>query len=126
MPPKKQSIKATTNKPKPNTEISARQAVILQQLNSHHRGWVREHRFHDKKLWRFDFANLELKLAIEIEGLCAAGQKSRHTTIKGYQNDCEKYNAAALLGWTVLRYTYRTLYQIERDIILFLAAKIKH
>ena len=30
---------------------------------------------------------------------------SRHTTVGGYAKDCEKYNAAALLGWRVLRYT---------------------
>jgi len=124
MPPKKQVIKAA-DKPKQTTHISVRQAALLQQLNEQHSGWVREHRFHDKRRWRFDFAHLELKLVIEVEGLCAEWQKSRHTTIKGYTEDCEKYNAAALLGWTVLRYTYSTLYQIERDVRLFLAGQIK-
>jgi len=124
MPPKKQIIKAA-DKPKQTTHISVRQAALLQQLNEQHSGWVREHRFHDKRRWRFDFAHLELKLVIEVEGLCAEWQKSRHTTIKGYTEDCEKYNAAALLGWTVLRYTYSTLYQIERDVRLFLAGQIK-
>jgi len=121
---KKQIIKSAV-KPKQKRDVSPRQAALLQQLNEQHRGWVREHRFHDKRRWRFDFAHLELKLAIEVEGLCAEWQKSRHTTIKGYIADCEKYNAAALLGWTVLRYTYSTLYQIERDVRLFLAGQIK-
>jgi hypothetical protein len=30
---------------------------------------------------------------------------SHHTTNSGYTKDCEKYNAAAVLGWRVLRYT---------------------
>lgn len=121
---KKQIIKSAV-KPKQKRDVSPRQAALLQQLNEQHSGWVREHRFHDKRRWRFDFAHLELKLAIEVEGLCAEWQKSRHTTNKGYTEDCEKYNAAALLGWTVLRYTYSTLYQIERDVRLFLAGQIK-
>jgi hypothetical protein len=29
----------------------------------------------------------------------------RHTSGGGFIKDCEKYNAAALLGWRVLRYT---------------------
>ena len=120
MHPKKQSIKVAS-KPKQKRDVSARQAALLQQLNEQHRCWVREYKFHSERRWRFDFAHLELKLAIEVEGLCAEWQKSRHTTIKGYIEDCEKYNAAALLGWTVLRYTYSTLHQIERDVRLFLA-----
>lgn len=32
-------------------------------------------------------------------------QKGRHTSGEGYQNDCEKYAEAVLLGWTVIRAT---------------------
>ena len=32
-------------------------------------------------------------------------QSGRHTRGAGYSKDCEKYNRAALLGYTVLRYT---------------------
>jgi very-short-patch-repair endonuclease len=28
-----------------------------------------------------------------------------HVSTKGYQNDCEKYTAATVLGWRVLRFT---------------------
>lgn len=75
-----------------------------------------EHRFHEprdgetKRQWRFDFAYLPGKLAIEIEGITHFGnRRSRHQTAKGYQGDCEKYNAATLQGWRVLRYTQRDL-----------------
>lgn len=60
---------------------------------------VREFQFHPERKWRFDFAFPERKLAIEIEGI------GRHQTISGFTKDAEKYNAAAKLGWKVMRYT---------------------
>jgi len=64
---------------------------------------TREHRFHPVRRWRFDFAWPEKKVAVEIEG----GQwiSGRHQRPTGFAKDCEKYNAAARLGWKVLRYT---------------------
>jgi very-short-patch-repair endonuclease len=53
--------------------------------------------------WRFDFALPAHKIAVECEGATFIG--GRHTRGTGYAKDCEKYNAAACLGWTVLRYT---------------------
>lgn len=66
-------------------------------------GFEKEHRFHDTRKWRFDFANPEEMIAVEVEGLSRG--KSRHTTFAGYRGDCEKYNEAAILGWKVLRFT---------------------
>lgn len=60
-----------------------------------------EYKFHPTRKWRFDRAAPDLKLAIEIEGATFA--QGRHTRGVGYSGDCEKYNAAALAGWTVLR-----------------------
>ena len=65
--------------------------------------FIREHRFHDARKWRFDFAEPYLRLAIECEG--GVWIQGRHTRGKGYSADLEKYNEAALLGWTVLRFT---------------------
>jgi hypothetical protein len=42
--------------------------------------------------------------------------KSRHTSVTGFTNDCEKYNAAQLLGWKVLRYTVLNKSQFFTDI----------
>jgi very-short-patch-repair endonuclease len=63
----------------------------------------REYRFCPRRKWRFDFAWPRCRVAVEIEGgIWAHG---RHTRGKGYEADLEKYNAAALGGWRVLRFT---------------------
>jgi len=64
---------------------------------------IPEYKFHPKRKWRFDWANLELKIAIEIEG--GAFTNGRHTRGAGFINDMEKYNEAIILGWKVFRVT---------------------
>jgi len=64
--------------------------------------WYGEYRFCAEREWRFDYAIPSLKIAIEYEG--NTFQKSRHTSGVGFANDTVKYNAAALLGWKILRY----------------------
>lgn len=64
---------------------------------------ISEHPFHPARKFRFDWAFEKLMVGIEYEGLIS--EKSRHTTISGYSKDTDKYRDAALLGWTVFRYT---------------------
>lgn len=73
----------------------------LKQLNI--KGFEREYKFHSSRRWRFDFANVDKKIAIEIEG--GIHRKGRHVRPKGYLGDLEKYNEAAYLGWKVYRYS---------------------
>jgi very-short-patch-repair endonuclease len=68
---------------------------------------VTEHRFHPVRLWRMDYAWPARKVALEVEGGVWSG--GRHTRGAGFLKDCEKYNAAALAGWLVLRVTPSTL-----------------
>jgi hypothetical protein len=63
---------------------------------------VREYEFHPDRKWRFDFAWPDRKVAAECEG--ATWSRGRHTRGAGFQADCEKYNAAAVMGWRVLRF----------------------
>lgn len=72
----------------------------------------REYRFAKPRRWRFDFAWPERMLALEVEGTTHFGSNAngtmklgRHQGAKGFEKDCEKYNAAALAGWRVLRVT---------------------
>ncbi len=74
-----------------------------------------EFKFHPKRKWRFDYAHPTTFTAIELEGgtwgkgeecgYCGQREQLGHSTGKGYAKDCEKYNAAALLGWAVFRFT---------------------
>jgi very-short-patch-repair endonuclease len=66
-------------------------------------GYQQEYRFHPERMWRFDFANPEKMIAVEVEG--GVFSQGRHTRGKGFEDDCEKYNAAALMGWKVLRFS---------------------
>ena len=62
-----------------------------------------EYRFHPTRRWRFDGAYREYMLAYECEG--GTYIRGRHVRADGFEKDCEKYNAAAILGWRVLRFT---------------------
>jgi very-short-patch-repair endonuclease len=61
-----------------------------------------EYRFHPVRKWRIDYAFINQKLAIEIEG--GAFTRGRHTRGVGFINDMEKYNALTEAGWHLLRY----------------------
>ena len=63
----------------------------------------REYRFDPVRRWRFDFAWPERRVALEVEGGVWTG--GRHCRPRGFQGDAEKYNAATLAGWSVLRVT---------------------
>jgi hypothetical protein len=63
----------------------------------------REFRFAPPRRWRFDLAWPQRKLSVEVEG--GTWVQGRHTRGAGMRGDCEKYNAAVLDGWRVLRFT---------------------
>lgn len=63
----------------------------------------REHRFDTSRRWRFDFAWLDARVAIEVEG--GSFIAGRHSRGSGFEADCAKYIAAAIAGWLVLRVT---------------------
>lgn len=64
---------------------------------------VRELAFAKPRRWRFDYAWPDLRLALEVDG--GTWSNGRHTRAAGFERDCEKLNAAAALGWRVLRVT---------------------
>lgn len=63
---------------------------------------VRERRFCER-MWRFDFAWPDCKLAAEIEG--GIWTNGRHSRGKGMEADMRKYNRASVLGWRVMRFS---------------------
>lgn len=67
----------------------------------------KEYRFHPRRMWRFDYAIPEYRVALEVEGGVWTG--GRHTRPGGYLGDMEKYNTAAMFGWVVVRTTPKDL-----------------
>lgn len=62
-----------------------------------------EYRFCHDRRWRFDYAFLEAKVAVEQEG--GVWTYGAHVRPKHFLADMEKYNKATVMGWRVLRYT---------------------
>jgi very-short-patch-repair endonuclease len=63
----------------------------------------REYKFHPRRKWQADFVHVPTLLMVEIEG--GVWMRGRHNSPRGFIADCEKYNAATLMGWRVLRLT---------------------
>lgn len=63
----------------------------------------REVVFAPPRRWRFDFAWPERRVAVEVEGGTWVG--GGHSRGRGFASDVDKYNAAVLGGWRVLRVT---------------------
>jgi very-short-patch-repair endonuclease len=96
---------------------------------------VPEYRFHPERKWRLDFAWPDRKLAVEVEGgvwaadkgrpcqLCGERPKGAHGRGRGILRDIEKGNAAALLGWTLIRVTTR---QVDRGEAVLIVRKALH
>lgn len=61
---------------------------------------IEEYRFSERR-FRFDFANLKTKIAIEVEG--GVYTNGAHGSVSGILRDIEKYNLATSMGWVVLR-----------------------
>lgn len=99
--------------------------AIIQELNHQ---VIPEYRFNSQRRFRFDYfipvsGITGGGLAVEYEGIFSG--KSRHTSLKGYSKDCEKYNLALTMGIPVLRFTALQLKdpeKIKKDILQTLKA----
>ena len=101
MPRKHKRAKTSLVKPKSRArQPTDWEATLSVQLSvSGIKEWVREYRFHPTRMWRFDFAWPQIKLAVEIQG---GGRNGRHLRYTGYKGDCEKLCEAVAHGWAVL------------------------
>ena len=85
--------------------------IFLQQLLTRLFGseeLALEYKFHPVRRWRFDYAVPAAMIAVEYQGHAGfAGRAgaSGHSTVLGLTRDCEKFNTARSLGWTVLTFT---------------------
>ena len=85
----------------------------------------REFRFHPERKWRADFAHIESRTLIEIEG--GIYIQGRHNRAAGFIADTEKYLEAFLAGWAVVRLTTAqiTASNVERIIAAVRARGVK-
>lgn len=106
--------------------LSLGEETLAQQLNALGIKFEREYKFCEDRKWKFDFiVIIEVSyrcFAIEIEG--GTRWKSRHTTHKGFEADCEKYNEASIMGWRVLRFTTDMVVSGEAIAVIERAIKI--
>lgn len=83
--------------------MTAAERIFLQRLKAANIPTpVAEYRFCARR-WRFDWAFIEQKVAVEVEG--GIWTQGRHNRGAGFLADMDKYNTAATLGWRLLRVT---------------------
>ena len=79
------------------------EAKLARELKTLKIEFEQEFEFHPKRKWRADFHLVGKKILVEVEGGIWSG--GRHTRGKGYIGDMEKYNAATMMGFQVLRFS---------------------
>ena len=106
----KKMVKATrakgrSKRPKVKSEKIPNEfeAKLARELKTLKIEFEQEFEFHPKRKWRADFHLVGKKILVEVEGAIWSG--GRHTRGKGYIGDMEKYNAATMMGFQVLRFS---------------------
>lgn len=79
------------------------EAKLARELKTLKINFEQEFYFHPERKWRADFHLIDKKILVEIEGGIWSG--GRHTRGKGYLGDMEKYNAATMMGFQVIRFS---------------------
>ncbi|KXZ65938.1 hypothetical protein AVENLUH5627_02668 [Acinetobacter venetianus] len=95
---------ARSNVPyKPRKSVSKGEALLENHLNALRIPFTKEFRFYPDRKWQADFRIDDMPILVEVEG--GVFSNGRHTRGEGYTKDCEKYSAAAVNGWYVIRGT---------------------
>jgi len=89
--------------PRPASELEVRFLMCLRAYDLQAR-FRKEYRFDPTRRWRFDFAEIELMIGVELEGGIFSKRNMGHNTGRGIKQDMEKSNAAQALGWRVFRF----------------------
>lgn len=78
-------------------------AVVLDYYLQHGIVLVPEYKFSSSRDFRFDFANPDTKVALEVQGGVWKGSFGGHTSGAGYVRDIEKSNLAVANGWRIVQ-----------------------
>ncbi|MFV5507156.1 DUF559 domain-containing protein [Acinetobacter sp. 197] len=98
--PKGRSKRPKVKGEKVQSEGEVKLATALRALKI---DFEQEFKFHPERKWKADFHLVGKKILVEVEGGIWSG--GRHTRGKGYIGDMEKYNAATMLGYQVIRFS---------------------
>ena len=74
--------------------------------------------------YRFDCANRNLKIAVEIQGGIWRKSGGAHTGT-GHLRDLEKSNLVQLQGWMILQFTPRQFKSGAAAVVIHLAARVR-
>lgn len=98
--------KTATKRPKKvkgEKVVSEGESTLSLQLKALKIEFEQEFKFHPDRKWKADFHLIDKKILVEVEGGIWSG--GRHTRGKGYLGDLEKYNAATMMGFQVIRFS---------------------
>ncbi len=98
--PKGRSKRPKVKGEKVQSEGEVRLATALRALKI---DFEQEFKFYPERKWKADFHLVGKKILVEVEGGIWSG--GRHTRGKGYIGDMEKYNAATMMGYQVIRFS---------------------
>lgn len=99
-------------------QLEQRWLNVWHSLFAHLPAPTMQYRFHATRKWRFDFAFVEQRLAVEIDG--GAFIRGGHNRGAQQQKDYEKMNNAVKLGWRVLRFNTKDMADAEA-VVTFVA-----
>ena len=106
----KKMVKATrakgrSKRPKVKSEKIPNEfeAKLARELKTLKIDFEQEFKFHPDRKWKADFHLIDKKILVEVEG--GIWTSGRHTRGKGYLGDMEKYNAATMMGFQVIRFS---------------------
>lgn len=98
--PKGRSKRPKVKGEKVQSEGEVKLATALRALKI---DFEQEFKFHPERKWKADFHLVGKKILVEVEGGIWSG--GRHTRGKGYIGDMQKYNAATMMGYQVIRFS---------------------
>jgi len=73
---------------------------------------ARQYKFHPLRKWTLDFAWLEKRVAVEVDG--GLFIRGRHSRGASQEKDHEKRNSATACGWRVFVFGPKALYRKKR------------
>lgn len=86
--------------PKP---LSLGEETFALHCKAHNLTPEREYKFHPLRNWKADFCFRAEMVIVEVEG--GIWKNGRHTRPQAFEADAQKYNAATLMGYRILRYS---------------------